>query len=146
MTDLVIPSRKRVARCSCGSLQAETIGEPLTVMACFCAECQLRTGSAFGVGAYWMPENVNVSGAFTRFIRAGQQGRRVIIHFCPTCGTSVYWEFEGGLEMTGIAAGAFLDQQLPAPAVSIWEQSKPDWVLLSSSITHFAQNPSLPPS
>jgi len=46
MTEQSESTRKRVARCSCGSLRAETVGEPIIVVTCFCEECQRRTGSA----------------------------------------------------------------------------------------------------
>ena len=35
----------RIAHCCCGSLRAETTGEPVFVGACHCTECQRRTGS-----------------------------------------------------------------------------------------------------
>src|SRR5262245_2895582 len=70
-------SRKRVAHCNCGSLQATTVGEPITVATCFCEECQRRTGSAFGISTYWMQANVELSGSVTRYVREGQEGRKV---------------------------------------------------------------------
>ena len=39
----------RIAHCCCGSLRAETTGEPAFVAACHCTECQRRTGAPFGV-------------------------------------------------------------------------------------------------
>jgi quercetin dioxygenase-like cupin family protein len=48
----------RIAHCCCGSLRAETTGEPALVAACHCMECQRRTGSTFGVGAYFPKEQV----------------------------------------------------------------------------------------
>jgi hypothetical protein len=43
----------RTARCCCGTLQIETSGEPSFVVAGHCVECLRRTGSVFGVGAYF---------------------------------------------------------------------------------------------
>ena len=41
------------ARCQCGSLSATATGDPLMIGVCHCEECQRRTGSAFGLGAYY---------------------------------------------------------------------------------------------
>ena len=38
----------RTTTCCCGSLTAEAVDEPVTVLMCSCEQCQRRTGSAFG--------------------------------------------------------------------------------------------------
>jgi hypothetical protein len=43
---------QRAARCSCGSLWVQTVGEPLIVITCFCEECQRRTGSPVSMIIY----------------------------------------------------------------------------------------------
>ncbi len=48
----------RKASCSCGELQVEVNGEPKVVVACSCASCQKRTGSVFGVSAYFANDQV----------------------------------------------------------------------------------------
>jgi hypothetical protein len=124
-------SRKRVAHCCCGSLSAETTGEPEIVVACACVECQRRTGSAFGVSTYWVRENVRTSGFATRYVREGQKGRRVVFYFCAGCGSTVYWEIPDlDSDQVGVALGAFADPKFPAPTLSGWERTKHDWVAI----------------
>ncbi len=43
----------KVAQCNCGALKAEVPDGPLAVVACHCTDCQRRTGSVMGVGAYY---------------------------------------------------------------------------------------------
>jgi hypothetical protein len=136
--------RKRLAHCSCGSLRAESAGEPLVVVTCFCEECQRRTGSAFGISTYWMQANVELSGSATRYVREGQEGRRVTYYFCPKCGSSVYWQLDRRPGQIGISGGSFFDPNFPAPTRSVWERSKPSWITIPDA-DHFAQNPP-PPS
>ena len=50
----------RIAHCCRGSLRAEATGEPVLVAACHCIECQRRTGSPFGVSAYFPKGQVRV--------------------------------------------------------------------------------------
>ena len=39
--------------CSCGLVRYKTVGDPIAAFVCNCRYCQLRTGSAFGVGVYF---------------------------------------------------------------------------------------------
>ena len=43
----------RTAHCSCGALRVEVSADPDAVGVCHCGECQRRTGSVFGVGAFF---------------------------------------------------------------------------------------------
>lgn len=138
-------SRRRTAHCSCGSLRVETVGEPLIVVSCFCEECQRRTGSVLGISTYWMLENVKISGTATRYVRDGQEGRKVTHYFCPTCGSSVYWELPDRRPgQLGISGGSFFDPDLPAPFLSVWERSKHSWISIPASGHHEQNPPPLP--
>jgi hypothetical protein len=110
----------RIAHCCCGSLRAETTGEP-SIGVCHCTECQRRTGSAFGVVALFPKEQVRSEGPSRVYVRGGDSGRKVEFHFCPDCGTTVFWYAEFRSDHVGIAIGAFADPVMPAPAVSVWE-------------------------
>ena len=108
----------RVARCCCGSLQAEAVADPVAVVACHCTECQRRTGAAFGVGVYFRKGDVITVGPSTTYVRDGQGGRKFRSHFCPTCGTTVYWFADLRPDFIGVAIGAFTDPSF-ANAISV---------------------------
>ena len=114
----------RIAHCSCGSLRVETTGEPTLVAACHCRECQRRTGTPYGVSAYFKKAQVRAEGANKIYIRDGQEGRKIRFCFCPTCGTSVYWETDYLPDQIGVAVGTFADPSFPAPTLSVWEESR----------------------
>ena len=134
MIDTMPPIAKRVARCACGALRAETIDEPIVVAACSCQACQRRTGSAFGISAFWALEKVKIEGEATRFVRDADSGRHTVFYFCTKCGSTVYWEIpELRSGWLGIAGGAFADPDFPSPTISLWEQFKHDWVFLPAS-------------
>ena len=118
----------RQASCSCGNLQVSCEGEPRLVIACHCRDCQRRTGSVFGVGAYFREAQVKPSGNSKIFVRDGQEGRKLRAHFCPECGSSVYWEIDFLPGHVGVAVGAFADPDFPAPTHSAWEQSRHAWL------------------
>jgi hypothetical protein len=127
----------RIAQCSCGAVRVETQREPLSVVACHCVECQRRTGSVFGVGAYFPLAQVKLHGVTTSFSRTTESGSHFTSHFCPTCGTSVYW-FAGKIAgHVGVAVGAFNDASFPPPTRSVWEQSMHSWVQIAPAEQHF---------
>ena len=125
---------RREARCCCGALRAVAVGDPAAVVICHCTECQRRTGSVMGVSAYYPRESVKTSGPAASFTRPGQSGGGFTQHFCPTCGTSLYWEAELRPGLIGIAVGAFVDSSFPAPTRSVWEEHKHRWVELGAEI------------
>jgi len=123
-------SIQRTAQCACGAVQVVAAGEPVSVVACHCVDCQRRTGSVFGVGAYYPDDRITISGATCEFVRPTDAGNQFFTHFCPTCGTSMFWRSDRNPGMTGVAVGAFADPAFPAPVRSVWERSQHAWVAL----------------
>jgi hypothetical protein len=93
--------------CQCGQLRYATIGLPIRTALCHCRYCQTRTGSAFGISAYFPRSTVTVTGKTTDYGFTTESGRRFTTHFCPTCGTNVLWSLQLSPDLIGIAAGTF---------------------------------------
>jgi len=82
------------AQCTCGALRL-TFGEPPQLTAlCHCLACQRRTGAPFSANAFYSVDCIEISGASTEFVRTADSGRKVRMHFCPTCGSTVFWKAE----------------------------------------------------
>ena len=126
----------RLASCSCGQLTAEVSGEPVRVSICHCLACQRRTGSVFGQQARFRREDVSLAGASSEYVRVGDEGTRVEFHFCPNCGSTVYWKLAGLEGYLAIAVGAFADPNFPEPRVSVYESRKHGWVLAPVDAEH----------
>ncbi len=120
------------ARCTCGAITLSLPEPSGLVVACHCRDCQRRTGAPFGVGAFYPAEAVTVSGTTTEFTRTGLSGGRVRSHFCPTCGSTLYWQAENLPGWIGVAVGAIADTAYPAPVRSVFEQSKHGWVEIAA--------------
>ncbi len=129
----------KTASCQCGALSAKTRVEPAGIVACHCSGCQRRTGSVFGVGAYYLEADVEITGEATTFSRPTAIGNQFHEHFCPKCGTTLYWWSDKNPGLIGIAVGAFADPAFPKPQRSVWEQSCHDWVDMSVAQEHFDQ-------
>jgi hypothetical protein len=118
----------RTASCACGQLSATCRGEPVRVSICHCLECQKRTGSVFSANARFPREAVTVSGPSSLFRRKADSGNNLSFHFCPQCGTTVWWELEAFPDVIAVAVGAFADPEFPAPAISVYEERHHRWV------------------
>jgi hypothetical protein len=126
----------RLAQCHCGSLRARISGDPLMVSLCHCRDCQRRTGTLAGSGAIFEKSEVAIEGDRKVFERDGQEGRKVRFHFCPSCGTSLYWDGDFRPGWCVIAVGAFADPTFPPPSVSVFEESKHAWLQLPDGMKH----------
>ena len=120
----------RTASCSCGQLQIECRGEPAKVSLCHCLECQRRTGSAFGIAAFFEIVDTKISGQSRAFTRQGDSGFPVTLHFCETCGSTVFWYPTRKPSAVAVAPGSFADPGFPAPSQSVYEQHRHPWVEL----------------
>ena len=118
----------RDAACSCGQLHLTIEGEPLRVAMCHCLECQRRTGAVISNQARFSREQVTAAGNSTTWVRTAESGNAVTYHFCPTCGSTMYWESTGFPGYVNV--GNFADPSFPAPNIAVWEQSRHPWVSL----------------
>jgi hypothetical protein len=121
----------RTAACACGQLTVTCSGEPLMVSLCHCRACQRRTGSTYGIGAFFPRAAIVVGGAMRDFIRPSDSGFDVTHHFCPDCGSTVWWEPARKPDLIAVASGAFADPQFPAPTQSVNERHRHTWVDLT---------------
>lgn len=126
----------RQASCSCGQLEVACEGEPVRISVCHCLSCQQRTGSVFGVQARFPREQVRVRGSASHFTRVADSGNSVTFHFCPTCGTTVYWELGGFPGLLAVAVGAFADRDFPKPRYSVYESRRHAWVAIPADMEH----------
>lgn len=122
----------RTASCSCGQLQVTCQGEPLAISLCHCLECQRRTGSTYGIAAFFPRAHVSVQGGASIYERPSESGFNVAFHFCPQCGSTVYWEPRRKPEAIAVSVGAFGDPAFPAPTQSVWTERRHPWVMTPS--------------
>jgi len=116
-------------------LRLHAIGEPARVGICNCTQCQRRTGAAFAVGAFFPKRQISaIEGAHKAIRRLSDAGRNLEYHFCPECGSTVFWYLDAAPELTAVAVGCFTDPAFPAPTRAIWAAHKLQWVEFPSGI------------
>ena len=120
------------ATCACGQASITVNMQPTMLGVCHCTNCKRRTGSAFGISAYFDKRSVVAQEGETRTYsfwheaQAHEQQR----HFCSKCGTTLFWFVSTLPEQIGIAGGCFAEQGLAEPDYSVTDAKRERWVSL----------------
>jgi hypothetical protein len=141
--------KTRTASCNCGQLRVTCTGpDPDRVVMCNCYLCQRQTGSAFSLQARFPNEQVKIEGKSTAWkfpiegakpteyrtcagsdgIATNSAADLVTSHFCPECGSTVYYYRKSDPARTGVRVGAFADSTFPPPMGSGFEAYAHPWV------------------
>lgn len=116
------------AACACNQMTVVCTGEPTSVSLCHCLACQKRTGSPFGIAAFFDRAQVAISGDSQEFTRASDRGFDVTFHFCPCCGSTVYWEPRRKPQSLAVAVGCFADPSFSAPRQAVYTEHQHPWL------------------
>jgi hypothetical protein len=130
----------REAACHCGQLRLEVTGEPFAVSICNCLACQRRTGSAFGMQAGFRADQVRIEGRFNDFARISDEADRKehVFHFCPDCGSQVFYTEPAEPELVVVSVGSFADPSFPPPTESGYDSRRHPWVGLPDPVQRLA--------
>jgi hypothetical protein len=72
--------------------------------------------------------DVEVAGESSGYSRAADSGYSVLHHFCPRCGSTVFWEPSRKPDFVAVAVGAFADPDFPGPAKSVYVERRHHWL------------------
>ena len=130
----------REAACHCGQLRLEVSGEPRAVSICNCLACQRRTGSAFGMQAGFKADQVRIAGRYSDYTRISDEADKKphVFHFCPDCGSQVFYTEPDEPNLVVVSVGSFADPSFPPPTTSGYDSRRHHWVGLPDSIMRFA--------
>ncbi|HMG92525.1 MAG TPA: GFA family protein [Chryseolinea sp.] len=135
----------RKASCACGQLTVTTKGpDPERRSLCTCHLCQKQTGSVFGVQARFPREEVTIAGKSNVWKYPGKGGPTVTgrtcadggttFHFCPVCGSTVYYLVDADPDRIGVKVGSFADATFPPPIIAGFEEYKFPWSMNVSAL------------
>lgn len=115
------------AKCCCGQVKIELEGDAKLNALCHCDNCRKRTGSAFGHSLYFARGNLLSQQGETHTYEMSNEYGEQTRHFCPTCGSTVYWYWQRFPEWVGVAGGCFAESA-PSPTVSACHEKALKWV------------------
>jgi hypothetical protein len=134
----------RASSCNCGKLSLTYDGpDPERISLCQCNECQKRTGTVMSAQTRLPKDHVTIEGhSKTRSFpnddnpvtyRSCDRGGATY-HFCPECGSTVYWDISAAPDVIGVAVGAFTDPSFPPPMISGFEAYGHPWAMNPSEL------------
>ncbi len=125
---------KNIGSCCCGGTVIEITDEPALNGICNCNNCKKRTGSAFGISAYFHQDKFQLLKNTTiTYEFQGEHGKQVR-HFCGKCGTTIFWYVEIFKGLVGVAGGCFTDNPLPLPTFNAMMENQYSWIKFSESM------------
>jgi len=128
---------RRSASCRCGQLTIACTGEPVRISVCHCYACQKRSGSAFAVQARFRSDDVEISGEERIWEGISDSGNATLFHFCPICGSTLYYRSKVDPDLIAVAVGAFADSTFPQPRYSVYEERKHAWLdIVGKDVDH----------
>jgi len=137
--------KTRKASCRCGKLSVTYKGpDPGRITLCHCNSCQLRTGTMWSVQGRFPRGKAKIEGKSTKWTFPSKSGERVTYrscdsggatyHFCPECGTTVYWDITAAPDFIGIAIGTLTDPTFPPPKISGFEKYGHPWAMKAADL------------
>ena len=117
--------------CHCGSVRYVCSEEPITVVNCHCGDCQKIAGSAFITGVLVPEGSVKINGEMKSYRVEADSGNGITRNFCPTCGTRILVELEGGIGI-GVSYTTMDDNSWLEPAVEFYAAKAQPWITLCS--------------
>ena len=132
--DLHARKKRMTATCACGKASITVSAMPTLVGVCNCTNCKRRTGSAFGISAYFERSAVVRQEGTTAVygFHHEEMGHDQERHFCSSCGTTLFWYVSSMPSSIGIAGGCFEEDALPEPDSSYRDKQRLPWVSLPS--------------
>ena len=123
------------ATCACGQAAITVNALPTMHGVCHCTNCKRRTGSAFGISAYFDQTAVTQRIGETKVYAFHYAAQKLdqARHFCPHCGTTLFWFVSTLPEKIGIAGGCFAADVLPDPTYSVTDNKREAWVKLPAN-------------
>lgn len=95
---------RATGHCLCGAVAYEVNGPLRDVLLCHCEECRRWGGHLGAFSATRLEHFVLVEERGLRWVDSPRSDRRARRGFCGECGSSLFWQPEGG-ERISIAAG-----------------------------------------
>ena len=129
--------------CLCGQVTYEAEIDPDRVALCHCADCQVNSGSAYGVVASVTDGQFRLmTGTLKEYEKMAESGRIRHLSFCPDCGTRIHARTKGNpTAFFGLRVGTIRQRAELKPKVQVWCGSALPWVFdLSVILRHDAQD------
>lgn len=127
--------------CLCGAVRVEITGDPVTVRACWCRDCQYWAAGNATVNAVYRRADLDISGDVAWYESDAASGNRMRRGFCPACGTALFSGNTARPDFLILRAGAHDNPSAVPPQMTIWTGSAPTWAVIDPALPAFEAQP-----
>ncbi|MFN4023546.1 MAG: GFA family protein [Hyphomonas sp.] len=134
-------NRKIEGGCQCGAVRYELTDEPDRVSVCHCRDCQKSAGAPMVVWAMLPKEKFHVTKGAARMVNSSGDSFR---HFCPDCGTGLYYINETFLPgLIDVQATTLDEPDAFPPSAQVQTREQAIWVPVLAGIEAFRRYPGM---
>lgn len=114
--------------CLCGAVKYQIASPPKVVSHCHCGQCRKSHGAAFASYGNVLRADLELTHG-AECIKAFESSDSVLRHFCPECGSSMFWSSTQGpyADWISIAVGTLDTPLACAKQKHIYVASKAPW-------------------
>ncbi|MBX3561392.1 MAG: GFA family protein [Sphingomonas sp.] len=125
--------------CHCGAIRYEVTGDPVYKALCHCDDCRRHAGAPV-VGWAAFPGNaLTVQSGTAKVYASSENGRR---HFCPDCGTGLFYYNETVLPgLVDIQIATLDDPGAMAPDIHVQAAERLGWMAKAHELPAFDRYP-----
>ncbi|TDG12591.1 GFA family protein [Seongchinamella unica] len=129
--------------CACGSVRYKVSGNPLSVHACHCTDCQTLSGSAFGLSMLLNAADIELTRGEPGINDFTASRDRMLRHYCPDCGVALWFSSPGDSSIVAVKPGTLDDTSSLRPIAHMWVRSAQPWLQLGDDVPVFQEQPTL---
>jgi hypothetical protein len=126
--------------CHCGAVRYEVDAEPKWSALCHCADCRRHAGAPVVGWIAFSAKSLKVVQGKPKVYRSSEHGRR---HFCPDCGTGLF--YFNAVNLPGIAdvqTATLDDPDAIAPQIHVQTAERLAWMERAHELPAFPRYPS----
>jgi hypothetical protein len=128
-----------IGHCHCGAISYEVTGTPVYKALCHCEDCRRHAGAPAVGWAAFPADGLTVHSGTAKVYASSEHGRR---HFCPDCGTGLFYYNEHVLPgLVDIQIATLDDPAAMAPDANIQVADRIGWMATAHELPVFDRYP-----
>lgn len=125
--------------CQCGAVRYSVKGDPQHVALCHCGDCRKSSGAPVMAWAAYATDDFALTAGSPAVYSSGGAAMR---HFCPTCGSGLYYVNEDMLPgLVDIQMATLDDPEALTPQAQIQVAERVSWMKDASALHEFERYP-----
>lgn len=126
--------------CHCGAIRYEIQGDPLYSALCHCSDCRRHAGAPVVGWTAYQAKGLTVLQGTPKVYASSADGRR---HFCPDCGSGLFYYNEVMLPgIADIQTATLDDPATVAPQIHVQVAERIHWMASAHELPQFDRYPS----